>query len=122
ETCLHWEDKNGRIIWANDAELNLLGYTAEEYIGCNGAQFYVDPDVRADIRARLSRNEVIENYPARLQCKNGSVKYVRINTSLTQEDGQFIHVRFATLDVTSRNVEDEIQARLSAVVQFSDDA
>src|SRR5439155_10906887 len=29
---LHWVDGNGIINWANKAELNMLGYTKEEYI------------------------------------------------------------------------------------------
>lgn len=30
---LHWLSKTGHIIWANQTELDSLGYTAEEYIG-----------------------------------------------------------------------------------------
>jgi CheY-like chemotaxis protein len=30
---LHWVDADGVILWANQAELDLLGYTREEYIG-----------------------------------------------------------------------------------------
>ena len=33
--CLHWVNASGIIIWANAAELKLLGYTEEEYIGHN---------------------------------------------------------------------------------------
>ncbi len=30
---LHWLSKTGHIIWANQTELDSLGYTADEYIG-----------------------------------------------------------------------------------------
>ena len=31
--ALHWLSSTGHILWANETELNLLGYTAEEYFG-----------------------------------------------------------------------------------------
>jgi PAS domain-containing protein len=30
---LHWLSITGHIIWANDVELETLGYTREEYLG-----------------------------------------------------------------------------------------
>jgi two-component system sensor histidine kinase VicK len=29
----HWLSAEGIVLWANQSELDLLGYTAEEYIG-----------------------------------------------------------------------------------------
>ncbi|MCU1276376.1 MAG: multi-sensor signal transduction histidine kinase, partial [Bryobacterales bacterium] len=40
--ALHWVGADGRILWANQAELDLLGYTREEYIGRHIAEFNVD--------------------------------------------------------------------------------
>ena len=31
--CIHFVDSNGRIVWANQAELNFLGYAFDEYVG-----------------------------------------------------------------------------------------
>ncbi|PYN63803.1 MAG: hypothetical protein DMD92_00060, partial [Candidatus Rokuibacteriota bacterium] len=59
---LHWLAEDGRILWANRAELELLGYTSEEYIGRNTAEFHEDADAIADILRRLSRNETVNNY------------------------------------------------------------
>lgn len=30
---LHWLSNTGHIIWANDVELETLGYTRDEYLG-----------------------------------------------------------------------------------------
>ena len=30
---MHWLSGTGHVLWANETELNVLGYTAEEYIG-----------------------------------------------------------------------------------------
>jgi PAS domain S-box-containing protein len=50
---LHWVGPDGRIIWANRAEMQSLGYSACEYIGHHIAEFHADPDVIKDILARL---------------------------------------------------------------------
>ena len=36
---------DGLILWANRAELEMLGYTREEYIGHNVAKFHADEEV-----------------------------------------------------------------------------
>src|SRR5690348_682477 len=30
---LHWVSADGTVLWVNQAELDLLGYTREEYLG-----------------------------------------------------------------------------------------
>jgi PAS domain S-box-containing protein len=39
---LHWVGENGTILWANNAELCLLGYSREEYVGHDIREFHVD--------------------------------------------------------------------------------
>lgn len=43
--AIHWVGADGTILWANEAELSLLGYTAEEYIGRSIKDFHVDPPI-----------------------------------------------------------------------------
>jgi PAS domain-containing protein len=42
--ALHWLSGTGKVIWANQTELNVLGYTAEEYIGQDIMQFCPDEE------------------------------------------------------------------------------
>jgi PAS domain S-box-containing protein len=119
---LHWVGADGIILRANRAELEMLGYAHDEYVGHPIADFHVDSEVIADILSRLAAGERLHGYPARLRCKDGSVKDVLINSSVLWEDGQFIHTRCFTLDVTDRHRAAEAQAYLAAVVQSSDDA
>ena len=37
---MHWVGPDGVILWANSAELEMLGYTREEYIGRHIAEFH----------------------------------------------------------------------------------
>jgi PAS domain S-box-containing protein len=119
---LHWVAGDGTIIWANRAELEMLGYTREEYIGRHIAEFHADEEAIQDILGRLTRGEELHNYDARLRCKDGSLRHVMINSNVLWEDGRFIHTRCFTRDVTDRKREEETRAHLAAIVESSDDA
>src|SRR4051812_26236970 len=56
---LHWVGGDGRILWANQAELDLLGYSREEYIGRPVADFHADRPVIEDILQRLKQKEIM---------------------------------------------------------------
>ncbi|BAY25376.1 multi-sensor signal transduction histidine kinase [Calothrix sp. NIES-2100] len=99
---MHWVEADGTIAWANQAELELLGYTRSEYIGHSITEFHVDQDVIDDILQRLRRNETLHNYEARLRCKDGSIRYVLIHSNVYWEEGKFIHTRCFTRDITER--------------------
>ncbi len=101
-TALHWLDANGIIVWANQTELDFLGYNREEYIGQPITKFHVDEDVIEDILTRLLKNETLCNYEARLRCKDGSIRYVQINSNVFYRDGEFVHTRCFTTDITER--------------------
>lgn len=40
--AIHWVDAEGIITWVNKAELKLLGYTKEEYIGHHISEFHIE--------------------------------------------------------------------------------
>jgi PAS domain S-box-containing protein len=99
---LHWIGPDGTIMRVNQAELDMLGYTREEYEGHHISEFHVDQKVIEDILTCLKAGEVLKNYDAQLRCKDGSLKQVRINSSVYREDGKFIHTRCFTRDITER--------------------
>jgi PAS domain S-box-containing protein len=99
---LHWVGADGTILWANQAELDLLGYTREEYIGRAITEFHDDQDVIKDILRRLTNKETLHDYEARLRCKDGSVRHVLINSNVMWEEDRFVHTRCFTRDITER--------------------
>jgi PAS domain S-box-containing protein len=104
---LHWVLADGTIEWANDAELKLLGYCREEYVGRNINEFHADRGTLDDILRRLGRNEEIHDYEAPLLAKDGSVKWVAISSNVLFEEGEFVHTRCFTRDITARKRLDE---------------
>src|SRR5437588_5460718 len=105
--CLHWVGPDGTILKANRAELELLGYEADEYVGRNIAEFHVDHATIEDILERLRRGETIRNYEARLRCKDGSVRHVLIDSNVLRRSGEFVHTRCFTRDNTERKLLEE---------------
>ncbi len=100
---LHWVGPEGTILRANRAEIQMLGYTREEYVGRPITDFHADHDVICDILDKLKAGEKLSEYPARLRCKDGSIKHVLIDSSVMWRDGRFVHTRCITRDVTARN-------------------
>ena len=101
---------DGTIMWANKAELLLLGYTAEEYIGRQIQDFHVDRHVIDNILAKLRQGEAVNGAAARVICRDGSIKDVLIDSNGLFRDGKFVHTRCFTRDVTEcRRAEQEIQ-------------
>lgn len=119
---LHWAGPDGTILRANRADMALLGYSPKEYIGHHVAEFHADQDVANDLLRRLSAGERIEDYPARLRCKDGSIRHVLIDSSVLWENGKFIHTRSFTRDMTESHRAEIANRRLAAIVESSDDA
>ncbi len=99
---LHWVGPDGIVQRVNQAELDMLGYTREEYVGQNIERFHDDQEVITDILERLKLGETVHEYEARLRCKDGSIKHVLINSNVLWENGNFIHTRCFTRDITDR--------------------
>lgn len=118
---LHIVSGEGIILRANQAELDLLGYTAEEYVGRHIAEFHADASVIGDILQKLSCGERLDRYPARLRAKDGSVKDVLITSNSRFSDGKFVNTRCFTMDVThvreAERAHRESEERLAATYE-----
>src|SRR5262249_26159699 len=98
------------------------GYTREDYLGHHMAEFHADQDVCADILQRLHAGAELHDYAARLVCKDGTIKCALIDANVLWEQGQFIHARCCTRDITTQKHTDEAGERLAALVDSSDAA
>lgn len=92
---------DGRILWANRAELKLVGYSEPDYIGRHMAEFLIEPEAAGDILGRLARDERVVSYEVRLRARDGSVRKVLIDGSPLFRDGRLVHSRLVTRDITS---------------------
>jgi PAS domain S-box-containing protein len=99
---LHRVGPDGTILWANRAELDLLGYDESEYVGRSIAEFHADQSTVEHLLSHLSSGEGLHNYEARLRAKDGGIKHVLVSSSVYRRDGKFVHTRCFTRDVTDR--------------------
>lgn len=105
---LHIVSNDGTILRANRAELDMLGYAPEEYIGRNIREFHADPATIEDILSRLSLREHLQHHRARLRARDGSIRWVEISSNARSVGGRMINTRCITIDVTDRIKAEEL--------------
>lgn len=126
--AIHSIDAAGTIVWANRAELDLLGYSAEEYIGQPLAAFHADTDVLADMLDRLGRGETLHDREVRLRARDGSIRHVLVTSNMQFQDGRQVGSRCFSRDITAQKTaqsrdeaaRDELITKLTRTVQLSD--
>jgi PAS domain S-box-containing protein len=109
---LHWAGPEGRILKTNQAELALLGYRREEYVGREAADFHQNPLAMRAALAQLTRGERVPAFESQLQCKDGSIKNVIIALNALWEKGRLEHVRCFTSDITRLRRQEALSAAL----------
>lgn len=114
-------DAQGVIRWANQAELDMLGYPAEEYIGRSITTFHVDKERAEDLVLRLAEGEIVHDFPVRLLCKNGATLDAMISARAAESNGM-LHLLQFTRVTSNYELGEQSQAMLAAIVAASDDA
>ncbi|MGO6855390.1 sensor histidine kinase [Rhizobium beringeri] len=97
---LHLVGADGTILRANQAELDMLGYSADEYVGRKISEFHADADTINEILARLGAGEKLIRFPSRMIAKDGSLRHVEITSSALFRNGEFVNTRCFTTDVS----------------------
>ena len=113
---LHRVGPDGTILWANRAELQMLGYAWDEYVGRHIAEFHEDPATIDYILATLLSGGALYDQPARLRCKDGSIKRVLIHSNGHFDDGNLRYTRCFTRDATERHERDVALAQRDAML------
>ena len=115
---MHAVDRQGTILWANQTELEYLGYRPDEYIGRSIEAFHLDQDVIHDILRRLIEGETVSAYPVRMRAKDGSARYMLLNSNVyRRKGGEFGHTRCFTVaidEATWKALKEEWDRRWAA--------
>ena len=112
--ALNWVGPDGTILRANRTELEMLGYSAEEYVGRQVSEFHAEHEVGDDVLRRLAAGETLHGVEAQLRRKDGSIRYVLISSNACFEDGRLVHTRCFTRDITEQALA-EAQLRHGAL-------
>lgn len=115
---MHAVDRRGTILWANQTELEYLGYRPDEYIGRSIEAFHLDEDVIHDILRRLIEGETVSAYPVRMRARDGSTRYGLLNSNVyRRKGGEFGHTRCFTVaidEATWKALKEEWDRRWAA--------
>ncbi|MEH6345389.1 MAG: PAS domain-containing protein [Bermanella sp.] len=98
---IHTVSAEGIIEYANQFELNSLGYAEDEYVGHHVSKFQMDKSALKEMMQRLGDFEILKNYPAKVQAKD-EIKYILYNSSVYVKDGEFIHTRCYGVEIASQ--------------------
>lgn len=111
EVPMHWLALDGTIVWANDAELALLGYSRHDYVGRSIGEFCAtDFDVQA-LLGRIEQGQVLRDCRLQLRASDGSVKTVLASANGYFVQGQLVHSRWVNQDITQREAHESEIAR-----------
>ncbi|HEY8076424.1 MAG TPA: ATP-binding protein [Labilithrix sp.] len=112
--AIHFVGPDGVILWANTAELAMLGYRADEYVGRHITEFSVDHAPIEEEIARLASGGELRGFESRMRCKDGSIRHVIADSNSVFRDGKLLHSRCFMRDVTDmRHVEEDLRTALA---------
>ncbi len=95
-------DGHGRVLWANQASLDLTGHYRDEVVGRRIDDFHDDPDHADVLLLRLRRGESLANEPARLRTRDGAVRHVLVTANGRWQGGALVRTHWFVRDVTER--------------------
>jgi two-component system sensor histidine kinase VicK len=106
--AMHWLNGEGIVLWANQTELNVLGYTAEEFIGKPIMNFCPDEkELVLELFLQLGSGNSIADVPIRFRNKDGRLVHFLVDSNVAyNKDGSFGHTRCFIRDDTARKIRD----------------
>lgn len=102
---LHHVGRDGHILWANEAELRMLGYAREQYVGHRIDRFHADPGAAQEVLSALLGQRLQEHY-VRLRCRDGTVRHVLMSA---QPQLEVEGAMCASRDITPRFVLHDVR-------------
>lgn len=81
--AMHWLSADGMILWANQKELEFLGYSAKEYIGQHASKFCPDDeDSSLFFSGLLCESNPVRDLHLRFRKKDGSIAEVLFDSDI----------------------------------------
>ena len=72
---------DGTILWVNQAELDMLGYSRDEYVGHHISEFHAERAVVEEMCSRMAAGEPLHEYEARFVAKNGDIRHIVVTSN-----------------------------------------
>ena len=108
--CMFVHDFEGNFLDANEASLNLLGYSSEEISSLNFASLIDENQMPKALAAieEIMQNGFVKNFlEFKLKTKDGNYVWVETDSSLIYKDGEPFSVLGVARDITDRKNAEE---------------
>ena len=124
EDAMISQDLDGKILNWNRGAAALYGYTAEEVLG-RPISILVPPELTQEVEQTLAQvragQRVVDLETVRLK-KNGARVYVSLSVSPIRHETGITGASHVARDISERKRLELANARLAAIVEFSEDA
>jgi PAS domain S-box-containing protein len=107
--ALHWISNEGFVLWSNQAGLEIIGTSADDYIGQPIVNFCPDDkDLVEQILQQLAQGNTVKDVPIRFRTRNGRTVDLLIETHVQfdEKDGSIAHSRCFVRDDTKRQIRE----------------
>jgi PAS domain S-box-containing protein len=74
--------REGKLINANEALLNLFGYTGDEITNLNVQELYVNPEMREKFQREIEENGFVKDFELGLRKKDGTELNCRLTSTI----------------------------------------
>jgi len=106
---LVWLSAGGTVLRANQAQLDLLGCSAGDFLGHSFGEFIAEPVRGHELLQWLAARETVRNFRMPLRCQTGKIRQVLVDGNSSWNGNQFEYSSIFLRDITDRiNLEREI--------------
>jgi PAS domain S-box-containing protein len=119
---MHIVDLNGVIQYANQADLQLLGYSRDDYVGHSITELHVDSAAAQEHLQTLRGGVESHSFEVQLRHADGSVHSIQITAGPHASGTDTPYIQCFSNDVTVSRAAELRDAHLAAIVESSDDA
>ncbi len=114
---------HGKITDVNRATERVTGYSRDELIGTDFADYFTDPQKARDGYQRAFNKGIVKDYELEIRHRGGHLIPVMYNVSVYHDrSGDIVGLFAAARDISRSKQAEEKNLRLAAIVESSDDA
>jgi PAS domain S-box-containing protein len=106
---LVWLSADGAILRANQAQMDLLGYPADDYLGHSFTEFCVEPAEGRELLEQLAAKKTVRNFRMTRRRKDGAIRHTLVDAVSFSSEEEFLYSAVFLRDITDRvKLEGEI--------------
>lgn len=93
-------DSDGRVLQANQAQLDMLGLSDDQLVGHNLSEFAFNGSAFESTLESLKTDGALSSVDAEFECQDGSLCHVELNANVLWDGERFVQARIFCKDVT----------------------